>query len=363
MSDDVHMSRDELLARARQAEAQLKLLSEALESAANGIAITDTQGRILWVNPAFSRLTGYDRAEVVGRTPRILKSGKHPPELYRQLWDTILRGEPWRGEMLNRRKDGSLYSEEMTITPVRSGGGEITHFVAVKQDVTERKRLEREILEISDREQRRIGQDLHDGLCQELAGIELMSQALEQKIAARSKADAARAAEIAGHVRDAIRHTRLLARGLSPVTLDSEGLMSALHELAANTEKIFHVPCRFDCQPAVTVADHAAATHLFRIAQEAVSNAVKHGKARHISLRLTRHRDRLKLVVSDDGVGLPEPLPRGQGMGLRIMESRAAMIGGTLVAENDPSGGARVLCEATLTESKTENNDRGPQKN
>ena len=129
----------------RQAEEQLKLLSEALESAANGIAITDVRGRVLWVNPAFTRLTGYNRDEVVGRNPRILKSGKHPAELYRQLWETIARGQSWHGEMVNRRKDGSLYPEEMTITPVRAGGGGITHFVAVKQDITERKRAEEKL--------------------------------------------------------------------------------------------------------------------------------------------------------------------------------------------------------------------------
>jgi PAS domain S-box-containing protein len=129
----------------KDSEAQLKLLSEALESAANGIAITDTAGKILWVNPAFAALTGYAREEVVGRNPRILKSGKHPPELYRQLWETIERGEPWHGDMVNRRKNGTLYPEEMTITPVRTGGGAITHFVAVKQDITARKEAEEKL--------------------------------------------------------------------------------------------------------------------------------------------------------------------------------------------------------------------------
>jgi two-component system, chemotaxis family, sensor kinase Cph1 len=130
------------ISQRRQSEEQLRLLSEALESAANGIAITDAQGLIQWVNPAFTRLTGYSRQEAIGQNPRILKSGKHSPELYRQLWETILRGEAWQGEMLNRRKDGSIYPEEMTITPVRTGGGGITHFVAVKQDITERKSAE-----------------------------------------------------------------------------------------------------------------------------------------------------------------------------------------------------------------------------
>jgi signal transduction histidine kinase len=223
----------------------------------------------------------------------------------------------------------------------------------------ESKRLQKEILEISDREQRRIGRDLHDGLCQQLAGIELMSQALEQKIAARSRADAARAAEIAGHVREAIRQTRLLARGLSPVTLESEGLMSALQEFASNTEKIFHVQCRFECETSVTLDDPVMATHLFRITQEAVSNAVKHGKAKTIALRLGQHRGRVRLSILDDGSGFPDPVPRQKGMGLRLMESRAGMIGGMLVTENQPGGGARVICEAPLVPARSRIHTRG----
>ena len=133
----------------RRAEQQLRLLSEALEAAANGIAITDARGDILWVNPAFTALTGYSREESIGKNPRILKSGKYPREFYRRIWETILRGEPWQGEMINRRKNGTLYPEEMTITPVRAGGGEITHFVAVKQDITARKAAEEKLASLA----------------------------------------------------------------------------------------------------------------------------------------------------------------------------------------------------------------------
>ena len=130
------------ISRRKAAEEQLSLLSTAVESAANGVAITDREGRILWINPAFTRLTGYTSEEAIGRDQRLLKSGAHPSEFYRQLWVTLLQGEPWQGELVNRRKDGSLYTEEMTITPVRAGGGDITHFVAIRQDVTARRRAE-----------------------------------------------------------------------------------------------------------------------------------------------------------------------------------------------------------------------------
>ncbi|MBL8055069.1 MAG: diguanylate cyclase [Anaerolineales bacterium] len=126
----------------KQTEARLRLQSVALESAANGIVITNRTGHILWTNPAFSRMTGYPADEVVGQTPGLLKSGRHSAEFYRAMWDTILAGQVWQGETVNRRKDGSLYVEEQTIAPVRDEAGFVTHFVAIKQDVTRRQRAE-----------------------------------------------------------------------------------------------------------------------------------------------------------------------------------------------------------------------------
>jgi len=218
----------------------------------------------------------------------------------------------------------------------------------VRRDITERKRLEREILEISDQERRRIGQDLHDGLCQQLAGIELMSEVLHQKLRAKSKSNAARAGDIARHVRDAISHTRSLARGLAPVTLESEGLPSALRELAANTEKIFGVACRVECTEAVPGLATTTATHLYRIAQEAVSNAIKHGKATQLAIRLRWAEDRLELDVIDNGAGMPKVPPRNDGMGLRIMRYRAGMISGLLSIEPGDACGTRVSCSVPM---------------
>ena len=123
----------------------MRLQSAALNAAANAIVITDRAGLIEWVNPAFSELTGYTAAEAVGRNPRdLVKSDQHDQAFYKNLWDTILSGQVWRGEIINRRKDGSLYTEEQTITPLRDLQGAITHFIAVKQDITERKRAEEE---------------------------------------------------------------------------------------------------------------------------------------------------------------------------------------------------------------------------
>jgi len=185
---------------------------------------------------------------------------------------------------------------------------------------------------------------LHDGLCQHLAATELMTEILQQKLAKKSKSDASRVAEIARQVREAISQTRLLARGLSPVVLESEGLMSALEALAAYTERMFRVGCQFLCPHPVLIHNHTTATHLYRIAQEAVSNAVRHGKARRITIRLQRSMERTSLEIKDDGIGLPADLSRAEGMGLRIMQYRAAMVGGALSVQNGAEGGTSVAC-------------------
>ncbi len=133
----------------KQAEEQLRLHGEALAAAANAIIITDFAGVVRWVNPAFTKLTGYTAEEVIGVNPRILKSGEHDPAFYRQMWETIRSGQVWRGDVVNKRKDGSLYTEEMVITPVRNAGNEITHFIAIKQDVTERKRAQEQLQQLN----------------------------------------------------------------------------------------------------------------------------------------------------------------------------------------------------------------------
>ncbi|MCD6365757.1 MAG: PAS domain S-box protein, partial [Planctomycetes bacterium] len=127
---------------ALSAQALVRLQQTAIESSANTIVLTDRQGCILWVNPAFTTLTGYSKDEVLGQNPRLLKSGWHDDMFYQHLWDTLLSAGVWHGEVVNRRKDGSLYTEEMSITPVVNEEGVISHFIAVKQDITARKNAE-----------------------------------------------------------------------------------------------------------------------------------------------------------------------------------------------------------------------------
>jgi signal transduction histidine kinase len=209
----------------------------------------------------------------------------------------------------------------------------------------ERVQLEHQILEISERERRRFGQDLHDGLGQHLAGMELMMQALEPNVATVSKSSAEQIRKISGHLREAIRQSRALARGLSPVELQADGLMAALEELAANVSAMFQVKCTFECRSPVLISDNAAATHLFRIAQEATTNAVKHGRARRIEIGLQRKDGKLLLSIRDDGKGFKPAASQGKGMGLSGMTFRARRICGSLAVES-AKGATVVTCEA-----------------
>ena len=211
-------------------------------------------------------------------------------------------------------------------------------------EIAERQKLERAMLGIAEREQRRIGQDLHDSLCQHLTGTALASQALAERLDGRSDSDAARAHKIVDLVEEGIAMARGMAKGLHPVDLEADGLMQALEEFAAAASDLFHVRCRFECPVPVLIHLPATATHLFRIAQEAVSNSVKHGQAADIVIVLEGTDDGVRLAVRDDGGGLPDPLPASGGMGLRIMADRARVIGGQFASCSMRHRGTEIAC-------------------
>ncbi len=327
-----------------QAEAQIHLIRSAVEQEYSSVLIADAalpDPQVLYVNPAFAQATGIDREQIVGQRLSAISVLDPIHRRFQAGWPDA--AAYLEGTFSYTLPVGECWAE-WRMSPVKDKTGQITNWLIIFRDITERKRLERELLEIGDLERQRIGQDLHDGLCQQLAGIELMSQVLEQKLSARAKADAARAAEISRYVREAISQTRSLARGLSPVTLESEGLESGLRELAANTEKMFGIGCRLSLQGDPPEMPLAEAIHFYRIAQEAVSNAIKHGKATHINLVLNSDPRETRLMVEDNGIGMLSTPPAGKGMGLRIMQYRTGMIGGALAITPMPEGGVRVTC-------------------
>jgi PAS domain S-box-containing protein len=328
----------------KAAEKALLHYAALVASSDDAIIGKTLEGYITSWNRGAETIFGYQRDEAVGKHITLIIPEDRKAE-EETILDRIRRGESVEHfETVRRRKDGALVDISVTISPIREAGGQIIGASKVARTISERKRLQSEILAISEREQRRIGNDLHDGLCQELAGIELMCQVLEQKLAARSKSDSAQAGEIARHIRGAISHTRKLARGLSPVELQINGFMSALHELAANVQERFGVECRLECPETVLIRNNAVATHLFRIAQEAINNALKHGKARRVVLALKPVDGKFKMTVTDDGLGFKVGVPHGAGMGLQIMKYRAAMAEAVLEVASRPGAGTTVTC-------------------
>jgi PAS domain S-box-containing protein len=217
-------------------------------------------------------------------------------------------------------------------------------------DITEKKHLEKTILEIGDQERQRIGLDLHDSLGQHLTGIAFMSKGLAHKLAKSGLAETEEAEKIADWANHAISQARNLARGLYPVELAQQGLIPALEELVANTQSLFHVSCEFQYHPFMSVPNGVQAMHLYRITQEALDNAIRHGQAKQISISLTALRGRIQLRVSDNGTGLSEEsLDPRQGLGVPIMKYRAGIIGGDLEINPGRDGGTIVTCTIPST--------------
>ena len=229
----------------------------------------------------------------------------------------------------------------------RSFSADDVHFLQSIADVLagaiERRQLEEELLATAAREQRRIGQDLHDGLCQHLAGIEFRTEALARDLAG-DPAVQQEVATIGALIRDGIRQARMLSRSLVPVELETNALMSALAELCKDSAQLYRTDCDFRCEQPVLLTHHAAATHLYRIAQEAISNAVRHGLAKTITMELRQTGHEAVLTITNDGTALPEEPGRSGGMGLRTMRYRAEMIGATLRVGATGDGRTVVTC-------------------
>ena len=215
---------------------------------------------------------------------------------------------------------------------------------ALQAEIGERRRLAQEILKISGRERQRISQDLHDVLGQHLTGLGFLCRALQQRITETCPQEAAAAARIIELADQATTQARSLAYGASPVASTAEGLMKALDKLAVNIESIFGTPCLFRCETPVLVHNEKTATELYHIAQEAVTNAIKHAQASALTIELSSSDHKLLLTIDDDGVGLPEDGEPSEGLGLHIMHLRASVIGAALEIKTKPDGGTSVMC-------------------
>ncbi len=357
----------------KESEARARVI---LETTVDGVITINEEAVIESFNPAAERIFGYSEAEVVGKNVHILM-----PEPYHSEHDGYVDAYKRTGqrriigigrEVVGKRKDGSTFPLDLAVSEVKLPERRI--FTGILRDITERRELEQAVLSIAEEERRRIGQDLHDGLGQMLTGTSLIARGLARKLHALGIDASEDANEVVELIKEADAYARTITRGLVPVEFATHGLDDALERLASNSARLFSITCTFGARGKVGSDDEVlppdVSPHLFRIAQEAISNAAFHGKASTVTISLIRSTRWLSLRITDDGVGFPGlirsagatrlvPVPgernkstENRGMGLRIMHYRARIIGGALEIRLGPEGGTVVTCSVPI-----ENND------
>jgi PAS domain S-box-containing protein len=336
------------LKRAEEAlQEERNVASAILDSIGTLVVVLDPRMRVVRFNRVCEETTGYSFSDVRSRFIWDLMPAPEQADRFRSALKEVEDGRPVQDfEVAWESRGGEQRLISWSLTALRGANGAPQYFIAAGTDVTVRKRLETAVMEVSGREQRRIGQDLHDGLGQLLTGIAFMSKVQEQRLVENGAAEAGEASKIVRLVNEAIHKARELSRGLMPGLAEPNGLMSSLEQMAHEMEEVFGVACRFYSEEPLPIHDPAVASHLYHIAQEAVSNAIKHGKSKHIEIDLHSGAWGV-LAIRDDGCGIA-PGPRDRpGMGLDIMRHRAKMIGGALAIVSDPEG-TIVTCRFPL---------------
>ena len=351
VSDDISFALNamsEFEAR-QQAEAELKRseqnLSNFFDQAPIGLVWLSASGTILRANRAQLDLLGYYAEEYLGHAFTEFSAELSQGQ---ELLERLAVGETVRNMPMTRRcKDGTVRHVLVDANTFWSDG-EFQYSSIFLRDITDRVQLEREILQVGEREYRRIAQDLHDGLGQLLAGTAYLAGSLRHELTTQGLSGVDLVERIQEVIKEAISVTRSLARGLHPVEPEPNGLIVALQGLATRTRNLFGVSCRFSCPRPVLIKENSAATHLFRIAQEAVTNAIKHAQAKRVNIRLAETPTGVQLSVRDNGHGMPVRPRKTPGVGLRIMRYRAGMIGGTLTLRTVPGNGTAVVCTVQI---------------
>ncbi len=326
----------------RESEERNRLLFENIYDV---IYVVDSELCITSMSPSIESLVGYKQEEFIGKAFDGLNILTQE-SLEQALFDIkrVFIGESLSSvEYEFIAKDGEKKFGEVSCTPLLKDNV-VVSTISVVRDITERKRLENDILKISEREKRKLGQDLHDGLGQNLTGIAFMCKKLEQDLAEKSLEESLDAEKITNLMGESITQARDLARGLCPVDLDAESLMEAIEQLTLSVEKVYGITCCFKCDKPILIHDNIKAVHLYRVAQEAVHNAIKHSRSEYIEIALQANNGRVQMTVKDDGIGISVPQENQKGMGLSLMNYRAKMIGASLDIRRNNGCGSEVIC-------------------
>ncbi len=323
----------------RNAETFLTLAETTRES----IILADTHGIIEFVNPAAERLFGFRHGELVGepltRLMPLEHAAAHDGYVKNYLQTGVGKIIGIGRQLTAMRKDGTRFPIYLSIGDIRTSSARL--FAGVIVDMSEQQKLQREILQIPVSEQRRIGQELHDGLGQQLTGLGLLATSLVNK-ASKIEHDLAR--RLADGLQDAIAQVRALSRGLMPVDIDAEGFMSALQNLIDDVGAHSRIAIELVIDAPLRIVDDACAMHLYRIAQEAINNALKHAEASRIEVRLGIDGNRGFISILDDGRGFDRERALGDGLGLRIMQHRCGLIDAQFTLATSPGAGTEIRC-------------------
>jgi PAS domain S-box-containing protein len=326
----------------RDSEQRLRAI---LETAVEGIITMDDGGLVESINPSACRMFGYAQEDIVGQNVGVLMHSPDQPNHDVDLANYLRTGQAKNigigREMVGQRKSGSVFPMELSVSEVRHGERRL--FTALIRDISERRELEQSVATASEQERTRIARELHDGLGQQIGGLLFLMNGLHRDLQAAGVPQAETVRQLCGELGTALAQARSLAHDLYSVPASPEGLVEALESMAERVNAEGCVECGFEGERSVMVANQAAASHLYRIAQEATHNALKHSEATRIELVLRRSPTTLELSVRDNGIGFPaQPTPRG--LGLRTMEQRARLIGGRLRVHARPEGGIEVQC-------------------
>ena len=327
----------------RESDERFRQVTEAIDQV---FWMTDqTKNEMLYVSPGYERIWGRT-CQSLYDSPYNWLEAIHPEDRIR-IRDASSKKQiigEYDVEYRIVRPDGAVRWIHDRAFPICDAEKKVYRIAGISEDITERKRLEKEVLEIREFEQRRIGQDLHDDLCQHLAAIRILSGMLESDLAAKSLPEAEAAARITAAIRESIERARGLAHDLAPIVPGIDGLSTALERLTKKVAELFHVQCEYRFDFALEARDNMAATQIYRIVQEAINNAVKHGPAKAIVLKIVAKEDDYELVIKDNGGGFLIEDDEHQGMGLRTMKYRAGLIGGSLRVDSVAAKGTRIIC-------------------
>lgn len=320
-----------------------ELFSKAFRSSPSGMFIASIKDtRIINVNDSFLKITGYSLFELIGKELLSVRFFYNLSE-GTKIMNTIQRNnrlDPLEVKFLHSSGEVRVGAISVEIVDV---WGERCMLVAT-EDMTESRQLERELLNISERERQKIAMELHDDLCPQLIGIELLTKILKERLDAKNVDEARHANKIRSLILESIGKTRRLSRGLFPVNLAEHGFDSALKELAVYVRDMFDIACEFDCSISRPFRDNSLSNHVYYIMHEAVHNAVKHAMAQNIHILLTDHDEKIRLTVKDDGKGISDAA-RSHGMGIKIMKYRATRIGASLEISGGEKRGTCVVLE------------------